>query len=356
MWDVRTLQQVGPPLRGHVGDITAAALFEEGGVALTVTVSEDRTARIWDLAAEQPAEGHARPVLATAYCSYRNRDLAVTGSEDGTARVWDMATGEECAPPLEGHRGQVLAVAVGEVCGSLVVATGGSDTTVRLWAPLREGAPRNPLHGHTNAVSCAAFGEFRGRPVLLTGSDDGTVRLWDATDGTEFCPPLAGHIGGVRHLAVRSVPHGLEIALCTSSEHGYVWHVSDDQNDLPGAPRAHFDASALTPDARTVGVGFHRGRSIVVVILDGNAAQALDLESSTVLGGPYSGHTSFVTAASLGTVEGRTHLATTSYDNTVRVWDFLSGTQRGRRSTAATTSCRLRRFRPPSDGSGPHPS
>ncbi|MEU6976801.1 caspase family protein [Streptomyces sp. NPDC046371] len=329
VWDVHTLQQVGPPLRGHVGDITAAALFEEGDVALTVTVSEDRTARIWDLAAEQPAEGHARPVLATAYYSHRNRDLAVTGSEDGTARVWDMATGEECVPPLEGHRGQVLTVAVGEVRGSLVVATGGSDTTVRLWGLLGADAPHGPLHGHTNAVRCAAFGALRGRPVLLTGSDDGTVRLWDATDGTELRPPLAGHVGGVRHLAVRNVPHGIEVALCTSSEHGYVWHVSNDHADSLGVPRAHFDASALTPAARTVGVGFHRGRPVVVVILDGNAAHVLDLESSAVLGGPYSGHTGFVASASLGLIEGRTHLATTAYDNTVRVWDFQSGTQRG---------------------------
>lgn len=329
VWDVRTLQQMGPPLRGHVGDIKAAALFQEGDVALTVTVSDDRTARIWDLAAEQPAEGHARPVLTTAYCSYRNRDLAVTGSEDGTARIWDMSTGEECAPPMDGHHGQVLTVAVGEVRGSLVVATGGSDTTVRLWAPLGAGSLHGPLHGHTNAVRCAAFGEFHGRPALLTGSDDGTVRLWDASDGTELRAPLTGHVGGVRHLAVRSVPRGLEVALCTSSEHGYVWHISDDHDATSGVPHAHFDASALTPEARTVGVGFHRGRPVVVVILDGNAAHALDLESSAVLGGPYSGHTGFVASASLGLVEGRTLLATTSYDNTVRMWDLLSGIQRG---------------------------
>lgn len=329
MWDVGTLQQLGPPLRGHVDGITAAALLDEGDLALAVTVSEDRTARIWDLAAEQPAESHARPVVATAYHSYRERDLTVTGSEDGTARIWDMSTGEELGSPMAGHRGQVLAVAVGEVHGSLVVATGGSDTTVRLWEPLRSNAVRNLLVGHTNAVRCAVFGKLDGQSVLLTGSDDGTVRLWDPYDGAELCPPLTGHVGSIHHLAVRSTAPGLEVALCTSSNYGYVWHIACDHKHTPTAPRIRFDASAFTPAARTVGVGFHQGRSVIVVILDGNAAHALDMESSTVIGGPYDGHTGFVAAASLGSVGSRTCLATTSYDNTVRVWDLLSGAEEG---------------------------
>ncbi|WP_246430554.1 caspase family protein [Streptomyces rectiverticillatus] len=329
VWDIRTLQQLGPPLRGHVDDITAAALFDEGDVALTVTVSEDRTARIWDLTADQPAEGHARPVLTTAYHSYRGQDLAVTGGEDGSARLWDMATGQECGSPLEGHTGQVLAVAASEVGGSLIVATGGSDTTVRLWEPLRAGALFDPLLGHTNAVRCAAFGELDGRSILLTGSDDGTVRLWDTRDGSELCPPLAGHIGGIRYLAVRSGGQTLEVALCTSLSHGYLWRIGSGPDRPVTALHAHFDASAITSAARTVGVGFHQGRPVVVVILDGNAAHALDMETSAAIGGPYFGHTGFVAAAALGHIGNRTLLTTTSYDNTVRVWDLVSGAEEG---------------------------
>ncbi|WP_327712484.1 caspase family protein [Streptomyces sp. NBC_00464] len=329
VWDVRTLQQLGPPLRGHVQDITAAAMFDQGDIALTVTVSEDRTARIWDLAADQPAEGHARPVLTAAYHSYRSRDLAVTGSEDGSARLWDMATGQECASPLKGHTGQVLAVAVAEVGGSLVVATGGSDTTVRMWEPLRAGASVSPLIGHTNAVRCAVFGEVEGRPILLTGSDDGTVRLWDARDGTELCPPLTGHIGDIRHLSVRRSRRTLEVVLCTSLNHGYLWRIEPGPSHLTATLHSHFDASTLTPAARTVGVGFHQGRPVVIVILDGNAVHARDVETSAVIGGPYFGHTGFVAAATLGCIGSRTVMATTSWDNTFRVWDLMSGIEEG---------------------------
>ncbi|MFG2502871.1 caspase family protein [Streptomyces sp. NPDC048441] len=335
VWDVNTLQQLGPPLRGHVGDITAAALFDQGDIALTVTVSEDRTARIWDLTADQPAEGHARPVLATAYHPYQGRDLAVTGSEDGSARLWDMATSQECAAPLEGHTGQVLAVAVGEVGGSLVVATGGSDNTVRLWEPFRTGPLGGPLLGHTNAVRCAIFGEFDGRSVLLTGSDDGTVRVWDTSDGAQLCSPMAGHIGDIRHLSVRSSGRTLEVALCTSLHHGYLWHINPGSTHLTATTHTHFDATTLTPGARTVGVGFHQGRPVVLVIMDGNDVHARDMETSAIIGGPYVGHTGFVAAAALGPIGSRTVLATTSYDNTFRVWDLESGVEEG----PALSSC-----------------
>ncbi|MGW6970732.1 caspase family protein [Streptomyces sp. NPDC054952] len=329
LWDVRTLQQVGPPLRGHVGDITAAALFDRDDTALAVTVSQDRTARIWDLNADQPSEGHARPVLAAAYHSYRGRDLAVTGSEDGSARLWDLATGQECASPLEGHTGQVMAVALGEAGGSLVVATGGSDTTVRLWEPLRAGNSATPLLGHTNAVRCAVFGDLDERTVLLTGSDDGTVRLWDTRDGTALCPPLSGHIGGIRHLSVRKAGRMLEIALCTSLDHGYLWRIVPGPSHPAATRHGHFDASALTPAARTVGVGFHQGCAVIVVILDGNAVHLRDMETSAAIAGPFVGHTGFVTAAALGRIDSRTVVTTTAYDNTLRTWDVESGTEEG---------------------------
>lgn len=53
------------------------------------------------------------------------------------------------------------------------------------------------------------------------------------------------------------------------------------------------------------------------------------METSAVIGGPYFGHTGFVAAATLGCIGSRTVMATTSWDNTFRVWDLMSGIEEG---------------------------
>ncbi|MFE0377888.1 caspase family protein [Streptomyces inhibens] len=221
LWDLRTLQQLGHPLRGHVEDIKAAALTNRTDASLAVTVSQDRTARIWDLTADQPEEGHARPVCSVAFSNVQGRPMVVTGGEDGTARLWDLHRRRQVCSPMEGHSGQVLAVAFGMSNGRTLVATAGSDTTVRLWDPLRGIALGEPLKGHTNEVRCLAFGELDGASVVVSGGEDGTVRIWDVASGELIGRPLVGHIGGVYQLAVRQSGRGMEIVLSTWLDHAY---------------------------------------------------------------------------------------------------------------------------------------
>ena len=74
-----------------------------------VTGSEDKTARLWDLSAKDPAanpvvlRGHEGAVYAVAI-SPDNR-WVVTGSEDNTARLWDLSAKDPAANPvvLRGH-------------------------------------------------------------------------------------------------------------------------------------------------------------------------------------------------------------------------------------------------------------
>ena len=74
-----------------------------------VTGSFDRTARLWDLTAKDPAaspvvlSGHEGAVYAVGIS--RDNHWLVTGSWDGTARLWDLTAEERAASPvvLRGH-------------------------------------------------------------------------------------------------------------------------------------------------------------------------------------------------------------------------------------------------------------
>ena len=102
-----------------------------------MTGSEDKTARLWDLTAKDPAaapivlRGHEGSITAVAI-SPDNRWL-VTGSGDKTARLWDLTAKDPAAAPivLRGHEGSINAVAISPDNRWLV--TGSWDKTARLW-------------------------------------------------------------------------------------------------------------------------------------------------------------------------------------------------------------------------------
>lgn len=329
LWDLRTLRQLGQPLRGHVEDISAAALANRGDTPLAVTVSDDRTARIWDLSSDQPTEGHTHPVYAVTCAEVHGRPMAVTAGEDGTARVWDLRSRTQLGRALEGHSGPVHAVAFGKSNGRFLAVTGGADTKVQLWDPFRGTPVSAPFLGHTNVVRCVALGTLRGKPIVVSGGEDGTIRIWDVATGNLAMPPLAGHIGGVRHLALRSNGHALQISIATALDHAYLWEVGAHETALPTAPRAHFNVEDLTLTARAVGVAFQDERAVVVSTREGNSLHVHDIETHTAVGKPLLGHTGYVIAASLARLGRSTLVASISYDDTTRVWDLASGESLG---------------------------
>lgn len=115
LWDAQTLQQLSQPLRGHVEGISAAALVSRPDAFLAVTVSRDRTARIWDLATDQPEEGHSGEIRCLSYAEIDGRPLLATGSSDTTARLWDLRTRDHVGAPMSGHSGTITTVALGAV-------------------------------------------------------------------------------------------------------------------------------------------------------------------------------------------------------------------------------------------------
>jgi WD40 repeat protein len=98
-------------------------------------VQQDKTARLWDLSAKDPA---ANPVVlrghdVTAVAISPDNRRVVTGSWDKTTRLWDLSAKDPAANPivLRGHESYVSAVAISPDNRSLVTASW--DDTARLW-------------------------------------------------------------------------------------------------------------------------------------------------------------------------------------------------------------------------------
>jgi WD40 repeat protein len=135
-------------------------------VSLSYAIDQDR--RLMTLA------GHANAVLFATYSTDGAQMLTV--SSDKTARLWDARTGELIREII----GAEDAVIYGAFSpdGSLVATSSGSMTRV---SDGRTGRPRYLLQGHTKNVQRIEFSPDGTR--IVTGAWDNTARIWDAATG-----------------------------------------------------------------------------------------------------------------------------------------------------------------------------
>jgi len=195
------------------------------------TLSEDKTARVWDAATCQPISAPMQHDGTVRYARFSpDGKRVVTASDDKTARVWDAATGHPISPPMTQHSG--VKDASFSPDGSRIV-TILNDGTVRVWDPVT-GIPVSALMRHQSAWVSASFSPD-GRWVITaaglnpTGSSEesrrqGSVRLWDANTGQPVSAPM--HEGcGVT--SVEFSPDGKRALVGTRIGEVRIWTIDD---------------------------------------------------------------------------------------------------------------------------------
>ena len=185
------------------------------------------------------------------------------------------------------------------------MAAGAFDGSIRVWDLTRPKAPPAWVSGHTGATSALAF-DARGR--LVSAGVDGRIRIWEK----ELSGPGTPLPANDRILSIALSPDGS--ALAAGSDGGGLQIFDLREPSTP--PRAlegerRISAVAFSRDGRFVVGGTQDGR-ISTWDVARQARQAVKTAAA---------HAASVTGLSFG----RTLLASSSLDGTVKLWRAESG-------------------------------
>lgn len=134
-----------------------------------VTVSYDRTARVWDFnGKELLVLKHPRPVDDGIFSP--DGKLIATTSRDNSARIWDLKGNE-----LQILRHPDYVSSVDFSPDGKYLLTSCRDKIARIWNVNKKHLP--VLRGHSNTITEAKF--FSDDEQIISSSVDSTIRIWD---------------------------------------------------------------------------------------------------------------------------------------------------------------------------------
>ncbi|EPQ28352.1 uncharacterized protein PFL1_04179 [Pseudozyma flocculosa PF-1] len=237
-----------------------------------------------------------------------HKQIAIASSNDGSNKglVRTVKRTSSLSSPILGltgaHGQEILDVRFSP--DGATIAAAAADRTISIWNTYGNNENIGQLLGHSKAVTCLCFSTTTPG-TLYSGSADGTLISWSLKTG-EKQRRLRGHRGIVNSIA--STRSGTEI-LVSGGDDGRVmlWDPQDKQAlDVlnVGYP---VTAVAFSDDASQVYVGG----------LD-NDIHIYDLSRKQIVFS-LRGHLDTITSIALS--PSGSHLLSTSFDDTLRIWD-----------------------------------
>jgi len=207
---------------------------------------------------------------------------------------------------FDAHGGPVKSVAV-STDGRLAL-TASFDNSILLW-DLADETVRAELEGHDAAVNAVAF--LPNNRQAVSASDDGTIAIWDLVDGT-LLTRQDGHDGKVVAIAVS--PAGTLIASAGWDRTIRLWGLKEPAEIPTLSPiqtlstRDNPNAVGFSADNESVIAGTSDGGLTAWRVTDGTRTLAVNSHDFAVTGLDQHVEDSLV--------------ATSSVDETVRLWDL----------------------------------
>ncbi len=295
IWNVATGESariLRPPVGdGSEGMIYAAALSPDGQILAIggyASPSENYgTITLISLAEDQIIRrlmGHMNVVYDLDFSA--DGRLLISGSSDSTARIWNVATGET-TQVLKGHKKSLSEVAFspdGERC-----VTGSQDGTAAIWS-IASGQRLTTLQGHTKEVRCLDWSPDGSR--LATGSYDYTIRLWTSEGKLHR---VFDDLGNNNVLSVRFTADSQQL-LYTQSWYDSGGKMVSGLIDLnTGRQKIRFSGHVdtimdgeVSPDGRLAATSGARGETILWRTSDGQQVHLLASRGRTMMSAAWS--------------------------------------------------------------------
>ena len=344
LWNAATGESIHGALEGHTDQVNCVAFSPDS--RYIASGSYDRTVRIWDVekgsAIGEPLQGHSDRVRVVIFSP---NGIYFASSSYGEIIVRDVESREMTYPPLKNNL--VLSEFVFSHDSSKIVS-GCFCLTIQIW----EVSTGTMLHEFPGSEF--GDGHLLARPPgnshILVGFKDGIMRIWDIEDNKILPKLFRGHADDVTSASYS--PDGTRFVSGSKGGTIRVWDAGGGQTE-----------TVPSDEMTAVGVSID-GKCLVTVSQDGTVI-VWSAETGEVLKGPFQGrgwmtslaftsdkdeyrfasgfgwnvliwelngepitcqgHSSIVFSVCFSP-DGR-HVASGSWDNTIRVWDSQNGLQ-----------------------------
>ncbi len=138
---------------------------------------------LWDAATGQAIRtftAHTRGVYRLAFSP--DAKLLASSATDGTLRIWDVATGLPRFT-LQDHRESWFSGIAFSPDGKTLFSGGGGEPSIRFWDVSTGKPARAPLKPESGVFGDSIALRWDGR-ILAAAADDGTITIWDVAAGS----------------------------------------------------------------------------------------------------------------------------------------------------------------------------